>query len=968
MLTSLGLVVALALSPAPDGASAQSTYTVTSAGTAADDTPGDGVCDTDDSQGDGPCTLRAAVQEANSDGADDTIAFDIPTSGSIATISATGEFTITEPVTIDGTTAPDYPSSVGGPVIELDGGSLSTTTTDGLQIEASGVTIRGLAINRFPDEGIDVFSSGDAVVIEDCFVGLSASDGESAAANLTNPDGADDAGVDLGGDIFTLRSTVISHHPGDGLLIRGSAGSGVFAIAEVTSTVIGLDHDGDAAAGNSGAGVRFTGGSEQVSFGNFGGNTISANDGTGVVVNGFSHSLRKNDIGTDASGATTTGTAGDALGNGLEGIRVNASDTRVKNNVVSGNADFGIEIGTDGPTDTTEVIDNTIGLNAANDAPLGNGLGGLNVNEGSGTVIDGNVIGGNEGRGIQVQAVHFDVNRRTAITGNYVGTNSNGADLGNVLTGINISADPSMSQRQIEIFDGNVIGHNGNSTFSANGIRLQGKFVDISGNYIGTNASGADLGNTGSGIEAESATFASIGTGTTRIDAASTAPAPNVIGFNDEHGIEIVNTGLHDLFGNYIGTNRNGADLGNGQAGIRIYAESGFRAENIEIGYDESESIPDAPSPSNGGSGNVISQNGTVGVRMAGPGTPANNSVRGNRIYGNASGGLSLDGTDGNDDGDGDGGPNYGQNYPVVEDVRNCDDASSPTTVDVDYRVRSDDGGGDASTYPITVDFYVADSRTSGQGKTHIASRTYDPSTPGAGATASLSTSAATCDDFFVATATDDRGNTSSFFSPTQQLPVELASIEGTRIQADGAPAVRLTWQTAAETDNAGFEVQRRRGTGGTWQPLGFVDSKAPGGTASTPRSYQFVDRSLPYAADTLSYRLKQVDLGGSSTVTEALAVARDKVAALQLRETSPNPARRQVTVRFAVPSETAGEAPVRLRLYDVLGRQVRTVRPPASAGRHQTQLSVQGLASGVYFLRLRAGDETRSTRLTVVR
>jgi hypothetical protein len=51
-----------------------------------------------------------------------------------------------------------------------------------------------------------------------------------------------------------------------------------------------------------------------------------------------------------------------------------------------------------------------------------------------------------------------------------------------------------------------------------------------------------------------------------------------------------------------------------------------------------------------------------------------------------------------------------------------------------------------------------------------------------------------------------------------------------------------------------------------------------------------------------------------------------------------------------------------------VLERQVRTVVSGTQEGRHQRTLVVGGLPSGVYFLRLRAGGETRTQKLTIVR
>jgi hypothetical protein len=190
-------------------------------------------------------------------------------------------------------------------------------------------------------------------------------------------------------------------------------------------------------------------------------------------------------------------------------------------------------------------------------------------------------------------------------------------------------------------------------------------------------------------------------------------------------------------------------------------------------------------------------------------------------------------------------------------------------------------------------------------------------------------------------------------------LPVELAAIEGTRV--DGG--VRLSWRTTSETNNAGFQVQRQRlqGSPGEWREVGFVEGA---GTTSDPQTYRFTDADLPYAADSLRYRLKQVDVGGTATLTDPITIARGGPVGLELLGTAPNPASRRATVRYAVPEGAGGD--VTLRLYDVLGRTVRTVTARAEAGRHTRTLDVSGLASGTYFLLLQAGGPAVTRKITV--
>jgi len=197
------------------------------------------------------------------------------------------------------------------------------------------------------------------------------------------------------------------------------------------------------------------------------------------------------------------------------------------------------------------------------------------------------------------------------------------------------------------------------------------------------------------------------------------------------------------------------------------------------------------------------------------------------------------------------------------------------------------------------------------------------------------------------------------FASDSNPLPVEMAGFEGTTTEE----GVRLTWQTASETGNAGFRVQRRASQG-EWEQVGRVDGS---GSTTTAQSYRFVDGDLPYAADALTYRLKQVDTDGTTALSEPITVERGTVTKVQLLDTFPNPARTRATVRYAIPEGIAA-TDVTMRLYDVLGRQVRSLSLDAQAGRHQRRMNVGNLPSGVYVLRLSTDDAVKTQRLTVVR
>ncbi len=193
-------------------------------------------------------------------------------------------------------------------------------------------------------------------------------------------------------------------------------------------------------------------------------------------------------------------------------------------------------------------------------------------------------------------------------------------------------------------------------------------------------------------------------------------------------------------------------------------------------------------------------------------------------------------------------------------------------------------------------------------------------------------------------------------------LPVELVTFEA----IGRAEAVVLAWETATETNNAGFEIQRAVASTGSsaprWVTLHFVEGA---GTTSQSQTYRYTDDALPHTAETLVYRLKQIDTDGAFTYSDDVEVTRAAPQRLALHPNYPNPFRGQTTIRYALPK--AG--PVQLTVFDLMGRRVATlVDDEQSAGRKEVIFQLQRLASGVYFARLQAGSRTITQKMTVVR
>ena len=194
--------------------------------------------------------------------------------------------------------------------------------------------------------------------------------------------------------------------------------------------------------------------------------------------------------------------------------------------------------------------------------------------------------------------------------------------------------------------------------------------------------------------------------------------------------------------------------------------------------------------------------------------------------------------------------------------------------------------------------------------------------------------------------------------SDAPPLPVEMAGFDAVQ----NGSSVELRWQTASETNNAGFRVQQATESG--WTTLGFVESKAAGGTTTEAQSYRYTVKQ-ELAPGTHRFRLKQEDLDGSTSLSDVVKLDVSMDEALSLSAPAPNPAHGQTTLSFGVKqsSETT------IGLYNVLGQQVKTLYrgTPQPDQLTKVDFDVSTLPSGMYFVRMQADGQTQTQRLTVV-
>jgi hypothetical protein len=187
-------------------------------------------------------------------------------------------------------------------------------------------------------------------------------------------------------------------------------------------------------------------------------------------------------------------------------------------------------------------------------------------------------------------------------------------------------------------------------------------------------------------------------------------------------------------------------------------------------------------------------------------------------------------------------------------------------------------------------------------------------------------------------------------------IPVELASF--TAVADDNS--VVVTWSTATETNNSGFNVERSS-NGQSFEKVTFVEGK---GTSTEKQYYRFVDNT-PIGGKNY-YRLSQVDFDGTINKSNIVEVDVELPLVYSLEQNHPNPFNPSTVIIY----QLANAGFVSLKVYDITGREVAVlVNQEMKAGKHSIEFNAANtLASGTYFYELRAGDFVSIKKLLLMK
>jgi len=128
---------------------------------------------------------------------------------------------------------------------------------------------------------------------------------------------------------------------------------------------------------------------------------------------------------------------------------------------------------------------------------------------------------------------------------------------------------------------------------------------------------------------------------------------------------------------------------------------------------------------------------------------------------------------------------------------------------------------------------------------------------------------------------------------------------------------------------------------------MGFVEGH---GNSNSPKDYSFIDENV--TAGKYSYRLKQIDTDGKFKYCKVIVVEFDSPFHYGLNQNYPNPFNPATIINYNLPEDSD----VSIKIYNALGKEIDLITNGIhQKGSYQQTWNAEGLASGVYYVKMDA-------------
>lgn len=199
--------------------------------------------------------------------------------------------------------------------------------------------------------------------------------------------------------------------------------------------------------------------------------------------------------------------------------------------------------------------------------------------------------------------------------------------------------------------------------------------------------------------------------------------------------------------------------------------------------------------------------------------------------------------------------------------------------------------------------------------------------------------------------------NGTVLYTPNGGTPVKLVSFTADVVSND----VLLSWITATETNNQGFEILRtNQNEKANWVTIGFVKGQ---GTTTEHKQYSFIDESLN--SGKYKYRLKQIDYDGTFEFSQIVEVNLEVANGFFLGQNYPNPFNATTIIKYILPTESN----VKVYILNPVGELVDILYENLQGGgQYELMWNAEGKSSGIYLLIMETISKDNSSDFRSVR
>jgi hypothetical protein len=193
-------------------------------------------------------------------------------------------------------------------------------------------------------------------------------------------------------------------------------------------------------------------------------------------------------------------------------------------------------------------------------------------------------------------------------------------------------------------------------------------------------------------------------------------------------------------------------------------------------------------------------------------------------------------------------------------------------------------------------------------------------------------------------------------------IPVELTSFTSSATGNE----VTLSWVTASEINNSGFEIERaplnppQVGTSGQWKKIGFVEGN---GTTTETNYYSFEDKNL--SAGKYFYRLKQIDFDGTFEYSNVVEIDINIPVEFSLSQNYPNPFNPSTNIIVNVKAK----GDYKIDIFNILGERIFNLFDGYLVqGENKFEVNMNNNPSGIYLIKVSNGAEVRTSKIMLMK